>query len=132
VRRIAYEQREPAPANVGIDVLETDRLARALKRRPGLVDRLFTAGEREYANRRADPLQHLAARFCAKEATVKALSLAECRWHEIEVVGTGGPPSVRLSGSAAARAGELGVSVKISLTHVRTLAGAVAIAVRET
>jgi holo-[acyl-carrier protein] synthase len=113
-------------------VLETDRLARALKRRPGLAERLFTDAERAYAESRADPLQHLAARFCAKEATVKALTLREFGWHDIEIVGKGGPPTVRLSGSAAERASELGVSVRVSLTHVRTLAGAVAIAVGET
>ena len=125
-------QRSSAPANVGIDVLETDRLARALKRRPGLADRLFTAAERDYASGRGDPLQHLAARFCAKEATLKALSLPACEWHEIEILGQGGPPTVRLSGSAAARADDLGVSVRVSLTHVRSLAGAVAIAIGET
>jgi holo-[acyl-carrier protein] synthase len=113
-------------------VLETDRLARALKRTPRLVERLFTDAERAYAESRGDPLQHLAARFCAKEATVKALTLSEFAWHDIEIVGKGGPPTVRLSGSAAERARELGVSVRVSLTHVRTLAGAVAIAVGET
>jgi len=44
------------------------------------------------------------------------------------VIGTGGPPSVRLSGAAAARAAELGVRVEISLTHTGRDAAAVAIA----
>ena len=58
---------------VGIDLLEIDRLERALARRPRLAERLFTEEERAYASTRARPGQHLAARFCAKEAVAKAL-----------------------------------------------------------
>lgn len=111
---------------VGIDLLDIARLERALERRPGLRDRLFTAGEQEASTRSARPARHLAARFCAKEAVTKALRLDAFRPLEIEVIGRGGPPSVRLTGAAAARAAELGVSLAISLTHERQTAGAVA------
>ncbi len=60
---------------VGLDLLEIERLERALERRPGLARRLFTDGERAYAEGKGRPGQHLAARFCAKEAVVKALAL---------------------------------------------------------
>jgi len=113
---------------VGIDLLEIERLERALARRPRLALRLFTEAERAYAAGRARPAQHLAARFCAKEAVVKALGLEVFNPHEVEVVGGGdGPPAVRLSGRAAQRAGELGGNVQISLTHTRGMAGAVAV-----
>ena len=113
---------------VGIDLLEVARLERALARHPALAERLFTPGELAYARARARPSQHLAARFCAKEAVVKALALQEWSPHEIEVVGgRGGPPGVRLHGRAAARLAELGGEVEISLTHSRTVAGAVAV-----
>ena len=114
--------------SVGIDLLEIDRLERALERRPALAERLFTDSDRLYAASRARPGQHLAARFCAKEAVAKALDLSSWNFHEVEVLGTGGPPSVRLSGAAAARAAELGVHVEISLTHTGRDAAAVAIA----
>ena len=115
----------------GIDLLEIDRLERALERRPRLAERLFTARELAYARERARPGQHLAARFCAKEAVAKALRLREWAWRDIEVVGGGdSPPEVRLSGTAAARAGELGVRVGISLTHTRGMAAAVAVLMR--
>jgi holo-[acyl-carrier protein] synthase len=117
-----------APFRVGIDLLEIERLERALERTPRLAERLFTDAEREYAASRGRPGQHLAARFCAKEAVAKALDLSSWNFHEVEVIGTGGPPSVRLSGTAAARAAELGVSVEISLTHTGREAAAVAIA----
>lgn len=114
--------------SVGIDLLEIERLEQALTRRPRLAERLFTGGERDYAASRARPGQHLAARFCAKEAVAKALGLEAWSHHDIEVTTAGGPPRVALHGAAERRAIELGVSVQISLTHTRTDAGAVAIA----
>jgi holo-[acyl-carrier protein] synthase len=114
-------------AGIGIDLLEIERLERALARRPRLAERLFTAGERAYAAGRARPGQHLAARFCAKEAVAKALGLQVWAFSDVEVIGEGGPPAVRLSGAAAARAAELGVEVAVSLTHTRRDAAAVAI-----
>jgi holo-[acyl-carrier protein] synthase len=115
-------------AHVGIDLLEIERLERALARRPRLADRLFTEGELAYAAGCRRPAMQLAARFCAKEAVVKALSLDSWNPHDVEVVGGGGPPVIRLSGRAAARARELGVEVTVSLTHTRGMAGAVAVA----
>src|SRR5437588_9917495 len=114
-------------AGVGIDLLEIERLERALERTPRLAQRLFTDAERAYAAAHARPGQHLAARFCAKEAVAKALALPSINWREIEVLSAGGPPQVTLSGAAAARARELGVSVSVSLTHSRRDAAAVAI-----
>jgi holo-[acyl-carrier protein] synthase len=115
-------------SSVGIDLLEIERLERALHRRPRLAERLFTDSERDYAASRARPGQHLAARFCAKEAVAKALGLEVWSFRDIEVTSAGGPPQVALYGSAEQRAAELGVSVRISLTHTRSEAGAVAIA----
>ncbi|HET7484043.1 MAG TPA: holo-ACP synthase [Solirubrobacterales bacterium] len=113
-----------ASSGIGIDLLEIERLERALERHPRLAERVFTAAEREYAAARARPGRHLAARFAAKEAVVKALGLSGgFGLREIEVV-AGEPPTVRLSGSAAEAArGDVG----ISLTHSRDFAAAVAI-----
>jgi holo-[acyl-carrier protein] synthase len=113
---------------VGIDLLEIDRLERALARRPRLAERLFTDRELAYARSRAHPAMHLAARFCAKEAVVKALALEVWNPHDVEVVREGdGAPKVHLSGQVAARVSELGGKVEISLTHTRAMAGAVAV-----
>jgi holo-[acyl-carrier protein] synthase len=114
---------------VGLDLLEIDRMERALERRPGLAERLFTERERLYAASRPRPGQHLAARFCAKEAVSKALAMDVFRPREVEVVDTGGAPDVALYGEVAARAAALGVEVRLSLTHTRTTAGAVAVLV---
>src|SRR3954449_505393 len=109
---------------VGIDLLEIARLERALERRPALAERFFTGAERAYAARRARPGQHLAARFCAKEAVAKALALDAWSWRDIEVVSPdeGGAPEVVLHGALARRA-----DVALSLTHTRETAGAVAV-----
>jgi holo-[acyl-carrier protein] synthase len=112
---------------VGLDLLEIERLERALERRPRLAERLFTSGERAYAEARARPAQHLAARFCAKEAVAKALGLGGWSFLDVEVVATGAAPEVRLSGRVAARAAELGATPVVSLTHTDTLAGAFAL-----
>jgi holo-[acyl-carrier protein] synthase len=112
-------------SGVGIDLLEIDRLERALERHPRLAERVFTRAERDYAEARARPARHLAARFAAKEAVVKALGLSGgFGLGQIEVV-AGEPPAVRLSGQAAAVAA--GRRVDLSLTHSRDFAAAVAI-----
>ena len=116
--------------SVGVDLLDIERLERALERRPRLAERLFTDSERLYAAARARPGQHLAARFCAKEAVAKALGLEAWSFGDVEVLqaDAGGRPEVRLSGTAAARASALGVRVSVSLTHTRRQAAAVALA----
>lgn len=115
-------------AGVGMDLIEIARLERALDRRPRLADRLFTDAERSYAAARARPGQHLAARFAAKEAVVKALALGPgTSLREIEVI-PGAPPGIRMHGEVAAAAAGRGVEIHLSLTHSKETAGAVAIA----
>ena len=112
-------------SGVGIDLLEIERLERALQRHPRLAERIFTEAERDYAAARARPGRHLAARFAAKEAVVKALGLSGgFGLRDVEVV-AGEPPTVRLSGRAAEAAS--GEQVDLSLTHSRDYAAAVAI-----
>jgi len=112
-------------SGVGIDLLEIERLEGALERHPRLAERVFTEAERAYAAARARPGRHLAARFAAKEAVVKALGLGGgFGLPDIEIV-AGEPPRVSLTGRAAEAAG--GGRVEISLTHSRDFAAAVAI-----
>jgi holo-[acyl-carrier protein] synthase len=111
-------------AGLGIDLIEIERVERALERRPRLAERLFTRAELAYAGERARPGRHLAVRFAAKEAVIKALGQGVPP-REIEVE-SGEPPRVRLHGRAAELAGD--TEVAISLTHSRHTAAAVAIA----
>ncbi len=110
---------------IGIDLIEVERIERALERRPRLAERLFTAAELEYSLARARPGRHLAARFAAKEAALKALGLGGMRMGQVEVCGGGDePPTLRLSGDAAAVAEREQVSLDVSITHSRDLAAA--------
>jgi holo-[acyl-carrier protein] synthase len=110
--------------SVGIDLIEIERVERALERRPRLANRLFTPDELAYARARARPGRHLAARFAAKEAVIKALGQGVPP-RQIEVV-SGEPPTLRLHGQAAEAAGD--AEIAISLTHSRESAAAVAVA----
>jgi holo-[acyl-carrier protein] synthase len=111
---------------VGIDMVEVERMERAIERRPRLAERLFTTGELAYARGRRRPAMHLAARFAAKEAAVKALATKSVPLRDIEVEGGGSePPRLRLHGAAADAARARGVELDVSLTHTRELAAAV-------
>ncbi|HVM01933.1 MAG TPA: holo-ACP synthase, partial [Acidimicrobiales bacterium] len=72
---------------IGIDAVEVGRFRRALARTPRMAERLFTDGERAYGARFADPAPRLAARFAAKEATMKALGvgIGAVGFHDVEV-----------------------------------------------
>jgi phosphopantetheine--protein transferase-like protein len=118
---------------LGTDLVDLDRFRLAAERTPGILQRYFTEGEREYAERRRDPIERYAARFAAKEAVLKALGLGigACELAEIEVVRDeeSGAPALVLHGKASALAEERGiVDWKLSLTHTETAAHAVVIA----
>jgi holo-[acyl-carrier protein] synthase len=113
---------------LGLDLIEIDRIERALKRHPrAFKERCFTEAEIAYCDSKANPPQHYAARFAGKEAVGKALgSGVYFTWHEIEI--TGRPkPSVHLSGRTRAWAERIGArEIELSMTHSRGMAAAVA------
>ena len=114
-----------AVVGVGIDVVQIQRLQRALLRTPTLADRLFTAGERSL------PIASLAARFAAKEAVAKALGApGGLRWRDAEVVvGLRGRPGLVLHGAVAAEALAQGIAHwHLSLSHDGGIATALVVA----
>jgi holo-[acyl-carrier protein] synthase len=117
---------------VGTDLVDVDRFRRIREQRPRVLLRLFTPAERELAESRRDPARPYAARFAAKEATMKALGvgLGQVRFADIEVVrAESGAPQLIVRGLAAERADTLGVTEwAISLTHEGTMAHAIVIA----
>jgi holo-[acyl-carrier protein] synthase len=123
---------DKAVVGVGIDAVQLDRFRAVLARRPGIVERVFTASEAEYATRRRDPTERFAARFAAKEAVLKAMGAGlwdvPLRCVEVERAGSGAP-SVRLSGRAVRWAAERGITgFHVSLTHTSATAHAIALA----
>ena len=119
------------PGNIGLDLIEVERMERALERRPRLARRLFTPDEISFASKRARPARHLAARFAAKEAVIKAIGEPGVGLSQIEIASAEtGRPCVELSGRARQLIDEAGVEIDVSLTHSREMAAAVAL-VRE-
>jgi holo-[acyl-carrier protein] synthase len=117
---------------IGIDVVGIERFRRSLTRTPGMRERLFTAGELVYADRKADPVPSLAARFAAREAVMKALGLGlgAFGFHDVWVeVEESGAPRLRVTGRAWELAVDRGVvRWHLSLSHDSPVAVAVAIA----
>lgn len=117
---------------IGIDAVEIDRFRAVLARHPGAAERLFSSAERCLVAGRSDPVPSLAARFAAKEATMKSLrtGIGGVRFVEIEVLSDpDGSPRLWVSGRAAARAAAAGVTTwHVSLTHTATLATAIVVA----
>jgi holo-[acyl-carrier protein] synthase len=112
---------------VGVDLIEIERIRRALER-PGFRARCFTEAEIAYCDSKPNPAQHFAGRFAAKEAVGKALGSGVLfTWKEIEIRGRP-KPGVLLHGrtkawAEKARAGQ----IDLSMTHSRELAAAICV-----
>lgn len=116
-------------SGVGVDAVDVARFAAVLDRRPAIATRLFTDAERRDGHGDA---HRLAARFAAKEATMKALGggIGSFGWRDVEVVRLeSGAPKLRLSAAAASLAARQGVEHwHVSLTHTATVAIAMVVA----
>ena len=112
---------------LGFDATDIPRIAEVYERYGDrFLHRVFTDEEIAYCTRRRNPAPHLAGRFAAKEAAMKALGTGHSRgvlWKDIEVYRQGGPPQLRLHGGAARRAERMGVQRSLlTITHSDTLA----------
>jgi holo-[acyl-carrier protein] synthase len=120
---------------IGIDLAEVDRVAGVLaRRRDRFLARVFVEGE--ISTRRRHPrafAEHVAGRFAAKEAAMKALGTGwrGVAFREIVVLReAGGRPRLSFRGRAAERARALGVvSAEVSITHTAATAAAVVVLV---
>ena len=116
--------------HVGTDLIEIERIRRALERYSRFRERCFTEAERAYCDSRPNPAQSYAGRFAGKEAVGKALGFGVARafaWREVEIVGRP-KPAVQLSGRMQAWAERVGAgAIDLSMSHSRELATAVAV-----
>lgn len=113
----------------GIDIVEIERIKLTItKWGSRFLNKVFTDNEIAYCNSKADPAQHFAVRFAAKEAFYKALPQNReytFSWKDIEVISEkSGNPLLKTSGIS----GRLGdISVHLSLSHSKESAVAVVI-----
>jgi holo-[acyl-carrier protein] synthase len=109
----------------GVDICEVPRIEASIARYGSrFVERIFTAREIAYADRKSNRFERYAARFAAKEAGMKALGTGwtgGIGWRDFEVVNLpSGRPTLEFHGRAAEIAAKLGVRhVALSLTHTK-------------
>lgn len=107
----------------GIDIAEVPRIREVIERHgERFLKRIFTEGEIQYCEAKANRVERYAARFAAKEAGMKAIGTGwnhGVRWRDIEVARKpGGRPTLLLHGKAAEFAAKLGATnIALSLTH---------------
>ena len=113
---------------LGIDIVEVERIAAAIARHGDrFLHRIFTPAEIRYCESKKNRFERYAARFAAKEATMKAIGTGWRRgvaWREIEVGREpGGRPTLHLSGHVKQHADNLGMHhASVSLTHTEGMA----------
>jgi holo-[acyl-carrier protein] synthase len=117
---------------IGTDIIEIDRVKKALQRNPKILNRLFTDYEIAYFNSRNMNIQHIAGSFSAKEAVVKSLGtgISGFGWKDVELLrGSAGKPMVKLYNKAKEIAAKNKIgAIFISISHSQSHAMATAVA----
>ena len=122
---------------IGTDIMECLRIARMIERHGELfINRVYTPDEIAYCQSRRQATQHFTGRWAAKEAILKALGRGWRRgisWRDMEIRNDpGGKPLVAVRGGVKEVVEQLGITkLLVSISHCRTHATAVAIAVAD-
>ena len=116
----------------GTDLIETERIHHAVaKWNNAFLQRVFTEREIAYSMKRRYYEEHLAARFAAKEAVLKAFGsgFSAANLKDVEIVNDdNGRPQVILRGPMRALQTKRGIgTITVSMTHTRRYAHAVAL-----
>ena len=122
INRDAVNRQRSFIHKVGTDLVEVSRIENLLRENEALQQSVFTQEELRYSRRKHYPFQHFAARFAAKEAVFKALGSGlsgDLDWRDVEVRNErSGKPILRLSGTTAIKANDLGVVDSfVSMSH---------------
>jgi holo-[acyl-carrier-protein] synthase len=108
---------------IGVDLTQMPRLRRVVARwDERFLQRVFTEQEIAYCRRRRDPIPHFAARFAAKEATLKALGTGlrmGVNWRELEVRRERGGPDHGAERPLPCDRGGQGRPTRAALAHPR-------------
>lgn len=121
---------------LGTDIIEVDRVRKTMEADPGFQHTVFTPGEIRYCESKANKYQHFSARFCAKEAFLKALGQGintSIKLTDIEVCNeSSGKPFIQLTGTAKDFFRNFGfIKILVSLSHLKDMAKAVVIIEKE-
>lgn len=114
---------------VGADLVDVRAFRARFARRPEVLETVFTPAELAYSRAQARPWEHLAARFAAKEAVLKALGTGlagALAWRDVEVVrDEAGAPALVFHRALAGRLSRF--AARLSLAHTRRQALAVVV-----
>lgn len=117
---------------VGTDIIEVDRIEKAIEKTSSFFDKIYTAKEQAYYKEKHKRVETLAGFFSAKEAVSKALGTGfrSFGMKDIEIIPNAlGKPQVYLYNQAKELAEQLGIKdIHISISHCRSYATAFAIA----
>ncbi len=117
---------------IGTDIIEIDRIRKAILRNPRFIERLFTQAEMEYYEKRNMNVQSIAGGFSAKEAVFKALGtgLSSFRWKDVEILRcSAGKPVVRFNAKVKQYVDENNIGdIHVTISHCKDFATATAIA----
>lgn len=121
---------------VGVDLVEIERIKRAIDNNGKFLKRVFTKEEIARGEKKKDRYQFYGAHFATKEAVMKALGTGwrkGVRWRDIQIIhNNDGKPEVKLVGRTKEIAKRLEIDgVLVSMSHTREYAIAQAIAIRK-
>ncbi|MDB5236594.1 MAG: acpS [Hymenobacter sp.] len=117
---------------IGIDMIETERVAEKLSRNRGFREKVFSLAEIAYCERMAEPMQHFAGRFAAKEALLKALGFGLTGYLELKDAGIEnnelGAPFFNFTGEMSTIVQDRQIGrIHVSISHIHLAACAVVI-----
>jgi holo-[acyl-carrier protein] synthase len=117
---------------IGIDMIETERVATSIKKKKGFRELVFSKNEIAYCEKKTKKFEHYAARFAAKEAFFKAIGTGWGKgtaFNEIEIRNNKtGKPEIFFLGKTAATIAQMGLGkISVSLSHIKTMAVATVI-----
>ena len=119
-------------AGVGTDIIEIERIVKAVTHNPRFILKNFTLKEQSYFKKRKNSYQTIAGNFAAKEAISKALGTGFSGFGLIDIEVTRdkqGAPIAFLYGKAEQVAKEKNITnIWVSISHCTAYATAYAIA----
>ena len=117
---------------IGVDLIETARVAEKIAKDSGFRDYVFSENEIAYCESKTHKAEHYAARFAAKEALLKALGTGfpgGLELNEIEVKSDdSGKPEFEFSGNSGIAIRSFGIGqIHLSLSHLKDIACAMVV-----
>lgn len=120
---------------VGTDIIEVERIKKAIERNDKFLSKIFTPIEQEYFDSKNSNVTSIAGTFAVKEAVSKVFGtgIRAFKWTDIEVRrNTLGKPTVVLYNGAKALADSLDITeIMVSISHCERYAVAYCIGVNQ-